>query len=712
MYKILKITFFISLFSNIFSLTKIKKIEPTTVALGDNVNFTLTVEDYDSSDHFSLFNFYYSTIDLECETKDDSSLNCNADIIIYNTKYYDNSIIILFVNGQSTDLNVTIIPPSSVKLLNFYYNVNFYTYGINSFYFEVNYNKIYNSTISIKIGDISLTNCEVDNESIHDLTCYCELNESYNKKTLNLIFNNEKTDYSITIQTPPEFSIIDYLDEDEYYVSSFQQYIYFRVYSSYKMNEHSFVLVPKNSEHKNITLFSCTYNGIGLDYGKCLGILDTVGVYDVYIDNVVYEDPIKVYPERTTINIVKTIEPKVLNLSSSEVTFTLEVDFVANLNLMNFTLIDEYNPKVFFDLKKCIQIDGTIDKITCVGKINYAGYYNVYLNGVFQKDDDLYVSVNNNSTLARAIAIIPREIKFNSSSTIEKITIVVDSLVGISSKKITLKGISNTITLNYNEENNKNYIEYNIKFPVPDNYYVYIDDINQNINILVTTESFISKLISIYPTYVGCDENFNYTLTVDSNYGIAYTHIKLDKFVDEEDIYCIPDKSDKTKIYCQFDIHREGEVYFNLNDTAYKNITIKSKETTEVDYFYPVTLFASSNSQKVVLIVSPYHDEKIEFISEKYSIQPECENITDDGFICDVIFKNGGRYYITFDGYFTNNFFNVIGDENNNNIIKDLDNDSNDSSDDSNESKDDNGNKENYIYFRKKLIFLLVLIFL
>ena len=135
MYKILKITFFISLFSNIFSLTKIKKIEPTTVALGDNVNFTLTVEDYDSSDHFSLFNFYYSIIDLECETKDDSSLNCNADIIIYNTKYYDNSIIILFVNGQSTDLNVTIIPPSSVKLLNFYYNVNFYTYGINSFLF-------------------------------------------------------------------------------------------------------------------------------------------------------------------------------------------------------------------------------------------------------------------------------------------------------------------------------------------------------------------------------------------------------------------------------------------------------------------------------------------------------------------------------------------------------------------------------------------------
>ena len=478
------------------------------------------------------------------------------------------------------------------------------------------------------------------------------------------------------------------------------------------MNEHSFVLVPKISEHKNITLFSCTYNGIGLNYGKCLGILDTVDVYDVYIDNLVYESPIKVYPERTTINIVKTIEPKVLNLSDSEVIFTLEVDFVANLNLMNFTLIDEYNPKVSFDLKKCNQIDGTVDKITCVGKINYAGYYDVYLNGVFQKEKDLYVSVRNNSTLARAIIIGPREIKFNSYSTIEKIVIAFDSLIGISSKKITLKGISNSIPINYNDENNRNYIEYNIKFPVPDNYYVYIDDVNQNTNILVTTESFISKLISVYPTHVGCDEYINYTLTVDSNYGIAYSHINLDKFVDEEDIYCIPDKSDKTKIYCQFDISREGEVYFNLNDTAYKNITIKSKETTEVDYFYPVTLFASSNSQKVVLIVRPYDDEKIEFISENYSIQPECENITDDGFICDVIFKNGGKYYITFDGYFTNNFFNVIGDENNKNIIKEDDIDNNDSSDDSSGSKDGNGNKENYIYIRKKLIFLLSLLFL
>ena len=57
--------------------------------------------------------------------------------------------------------------------------------------------------------------------SLHELYCYYEFNESYNKKTLNLIFNKEKTDYLITIQTPPEFSLIAHLNEDKYYVSSF-----------------------------------------------------------------------------------------------------------------------------------------------------------------------------------------------------------------------------------------------------------------------------------------------------------------------------------------------------------------------------------------------------------------------------------------------------------------------------------------------------------
>ena len=63
----------------------------------------------------------------------------------------------------------------------------------------------------------------------------------------------------------------------------------------------------------------------------------------------------------------------------------------------------------------------------------------------------------------------------------------------------------------------------------------------------------------------------------------------------------------------------------------------------------------------------------------------------NDSFICVVKFEKGGRYYIAFYGYFTNNFFNIIGDDNNN-IIKDADNNCNDSS----ENKDGN-NKENYI---------------
>ena len=54
MNKILKIIFFICIFSYIFS-TNVINIEPKTVILGENVEFTLTVEDYNSYyDYFKL----------------------------------------------------------------------------------------------------------------------------------------------------------------------------------------------------------------------------------------------------------------------------------------------------------------------------------------------------------------------------------------------------------------------------------------------------------------------------------------------------------------------------------------------------------------------------------------------------------------------------------------------------------------------------------
>ena len=237
------------------------------------------------------------------------------------------------------------------------------------------------------------------------------------------------------------------------------------------MNEHSIVLVPFHSKNKNITLSSCTYDEEGINNAKCLGLLNTVDSYYVYLDNLKIDIILIVYLERTILNNVRRIWPKFLNFTPSEITFYIEVDYVANLDKVNLTLMEENNPNIFFDLYNCEQIEGTTNKIKCLGNIIHSGYYNVYLNGVFQKYDELDVEVINNSTLTRAEYIYPLEIKFNSSLKTETIYISFDSNKDLSSKNITLKGVNNTIVLNYenNDDEYNNYeIEYNVTFPAPD----------------------------------------------------------------------------------------------------------------------------------------------------------------------------------------------------------------------------------------------------
>ena len=369
--------------------------------------------------------------------------------------------------------------------------------------------------------------------------------------------------------------------------------------------------------------------------------------------------------------------------------------------------MEENNTNIYFDLYNCEQIEGTTNKIKCLGNIIHSGYYNVYLNGVLQKNNELNVEVFNNSTLTRAEYIYPIEIKFNSSLKTETIYIRFDSNKDLSSKNITLKGVNNTIVLNYennDDEYNNNEIEYNVTFPSADIYYIYIDNVNQNLSIKVTTESFISKIISIYPTFAGYNEDINYTLTLDTNYGIYYTKIILTDGNNNDELFCKPDGSDKTKAYCQFRIGI-GNFYFILNETEFKNIIIKSIEIPKMKYYYPTTIFASSNKKKVALIFYDYianYTELIKFVGDKDTIEPICESISDNFLLCSAKFKNEGKYFITIEGYFTEYFFNVL---NIYDIIEDEYDEFEDEIEEENEEEEED-NKGN-IYNLKKILFLL-----
>ena len=216
MNKFQKIFFLFCLFFYVFSM-KITNIEPKTVTLGDKVEFTLIIEvededyeifenyeDYDlaNSHRFYLSNsIHESKINLYCSTSRNSSttLNCTTYIYIDNKKDLKNLTKTLFLDNENTNLAVTIEKPNTLKLLEFY-DDSYYSYGISSFGFQVNLNELYKSDFSIKFGDLSITNCSLDEEKIKYLYCYYEFPENYNGQTLKLKFGDEDTELLLMLQ--------------------------------------------------------------------------------------------------------------------------------------------------------------------------------------------------------------------------------------------------------------------------------------------------------------------------------------------------------------------------------------------------------------------------------------------------------------------------------------------------------------------------------
>ena len=136
MNKFQKIILLCCLFSYVFSM-KVTNIEPSTATIGEKVDFTLTVEDYDSSKYYRLF-LSNSGVDpdiwFECASLSESSttLKCTAYIHLY--KDLNNLTKTLFLDFENTNLTVTIEKPKNLKLL-YFFNIPYYSYGISSFLF-------------------------------------------------------------------------------------------------------------------------------------------------------------------------------------------------------------------------------------------------------------------------------------------------------------------------------------------------------------------------------------------------------------------------------------------------------------------------------------------------------------------------------------------------------------------------------------------------
>jgi hypothetical protein len=645
---------------------KITNIEPKTATLARSVEFTLTVEDYNSSKSIYLANDGdESQFGLSCSSESSTTLKCKSYIDIENKKDLKNLTKTLFLDNEITNLAVIFKKPESLELL-YFNNGTYYSYGVSRFYFEVNFNELYKSDFSIKFGEISITNCSVSNYSISSIYCYYEFPESSKGQTLKLKFGDKDTDYSINIIEPEKFSTIEDLNIEEYYVSSSEQDLLFYVDSAYKMDEHSIKLVPE-STNENITLSKCTYYGYGIKYGKCSGILNKIDAYYVFVDDKNTTLKILVYPVPTAITYVEDIKPDELEISSSATTFTIEVDYIANLDKAVFTLVDDYDDTNKVYLTKCKKVDNSVYEITCEGTIKNAGKYYVYLNGIKQGERVRALS----SSLSKALYVEPKVIKFE-LNTEKYIRIYFDSMRDFSSKKIALKGNDNneaTLKMNYKYSSS---VEYIATFPTADTYNVYIDDAKQDVSVLVTNEAFTSTVTAISPTLVPSGEEITFTLTVDTNLGVEQANLILKK-KDDSDKYsnrslsCEADSSDKTKAICSGRISNEGVYYVRFRDgTEFKDVIVTAKNIPSLNSFSPISISPSSKEQKITLTfndnISSFVD-KIKFVGTE-TVEPKCTAESNYVLQCSGVFKNEDDYFITIDGVNTGKFINVNEDDN------------------------------------------------
>ena len=665
----------------------ITDIEPKTVTVGETVKFVLTVQNYNlQTEGFSLADqsFTCSTYDPETNLLkcDDFTKNFLNKIDLYNLKKT------LFVDGKPTNVSVTFKRPSVIKTLDYFYinddymtststsTSTIYTNQFTKFTFRVNDNELYNPNIVIQFKTdsnkyFSIINCTIDDEEIRDIYCYYKFDESFNgNKITSVHFNNKDFSSSITIKNPTEFAHITGFFRYPYYVSSSEQDVYFEVDFAYKMNEKSIKLVPENTPNGNITLKSCTIYDNNIKRAKCSGILNKSGAYVVYIGDTTENQRLFVYPELPAIRSVSKIKPSNLLISSLETTFTLEVDYIVNLDKAVFSLVNEYNNNNKYYLTKCAKVEGTNNEITCVGTIKNVGFFYVYLNGLIQSANVRVFS----SYLSKAFHISPNLTKFTNisfASTSNDITIMFDSTNDFESKTITLKGTNNsfaTLDLTYKSSYS---LKYYATFPVNDTYYLYINNVKQNnVSITLTTENYTSEISSISPSLVAIDRRSEFTLTVDTNFGIENVGIYLIQKTDNSNIKkmeCKADSSDSTKALCTCYLYVEGDYYVSSGNKDFQTLSVKAKSLPINLYdFSPYSIESSTEAQKVFLYfiadASNYKD-KIKFAGNE-TLTTTCELDSKYALICSATFTNDDKYAITIDDIYFNSFIYVNKEDN------------------------------------------------
>ena len=655
---------FINLLLNSFSI-KINSINPTTATQGKHETFLISITKADSeniNDSFYIGDEYHRPIKLTCDpyNQQDESITCNSVINFQYSFYLSYFSKKLYYDGKETGFIISIVLPNNLQLIGA--DEDIYTGETYKIRLSVNLNTLYNSNYVFRIGDNYLNNCSISTENINDIYCiYSYISGSGNE---NVYLNNIETNITCNIVSSSfsNMHIIKY----NYFINSNFINLYFKGDSVNNLNSNSIYL---NSSNNEIFYGTCSSIDNNYTYSMCKFNLTKSDVYNIYINNVINDKNIVIYPELKTTNKIYDINPKEALISYYDVIFTIEIDYFDENNSIAITLVN-INNKIKIYLKKCglEKKKDNINIITCGASILETGTYEIFLNGISQ---NLFVNVFS-TLLLNAYYIKPNLIRLKSN--LRSIEIYFDSIVNLTSTKIELKSSKNenlNAYLNY-DFFGENYVNFEAKFYAADTYFLYINGKKQMANITVFDKNFFSKVIDINPKNVIVKKNITFFLTVDTNFGISDINLKFirDNNANTIDLNCEANSSDITKAICVCFFNNIGNYILNYENSKNFSFQIDVVDQQNLIGFLPVH-FLPFSEQSIYL----YFDTDIYYSRNKISLRDVNNNIiilscnifnSNHALICSFTSEFEGIFYIHVGNVNYGDFVNINENDNKN----------------------------------------------
>ena len=564
-----------------------------------------------------------------------------------------------------TDVSIVVKTPKILKIIyystDFFYNDNYYLIENvkSTIILHTNLNTLFNQNKDkIKIGNNELFQCNKSSANPSLIFCYVLINEGTLKKDgtyeyFNIKLNEKNTGLSVYLtDVLQEFSTINSISVKffDYCARENEKIFKLKVDSSFQIEKSQIYL--KKDENENKIILSCEKSDNFFEI-YCSGIVSEGGNYYVYINETKKDLFLFLRETPAKFNYLISIEPQIIFVNK-KTNIILTFDSANDLNIDNFFFASKEFRYADINLKECTKINSF--QFNCSITITNIGTY------LLKKGYNDYGEIYCTNEYMTKIYRIHNNILFVDEKSSQNILIKVDANYNVkdhSFKLVPVNSALDNLNLFCSTSYEDNFgIDCEGYFFETGEYFLYLDDINQNLKVYVFNNKtkIVSEINEIIPNEINFTNSVvSFELISDTNEGIKYLNLSLNLYGFSYYLQCEPSSESSIKSICTTQFKSFGIFYLKLNNYHYYENTVKfnvSKVIVNNIEILNVTPYKfdidSNNVQKFqITCSSDFGDDFLIFLYNQYveSI-PNCIKKNSTNIECSFLFNSQNIYKV------------------------------------------------------------------